>query len=250
MEEATENNNNIYCPICQGKVEKTGKPGWALCPVHGWIKYKSREEQEKEDIFSRINLKSIFLAHQAREKIGFIRSKSTIITIIILAIVVTGLLGFVLGYFDLKGLLHESLKIKSLKVPVQKGPVKEARSQVPVPTEKAQSQVSVSPKATPLNEKTSGKKETKEKSIQYQHPSKPIFTVQAGAFRNFSSAKSLKKMLLKKGYATSITTSKLKKKILYKVRIGKFSERKEAETIAEKIRKEVGIQTFVAVLSK
>lgn len=251
MEEETENNNNIYCPICQGKVEKTGKPGWALCPVHGWIKYKSHEEQEREDIFSKINLKAIFLAHQANERIGFIRSKSTIVIFIVSAIVVTGLLGFILGYFDFKGLLHESLEKKPLKMPVQKDePVKEARSQVPIPPEKAQPQVSVSPKAVPLNEKTDGKKETKEKSIQYQRPSKPIFTVQAGAFRNASYAKSLKTVLHKKGYDASITTSKLKKGILHRVWIGKFSRREKAEAIAEKISKEEGVQTVVVVLSK
>jgi len=251
MDQPTENNNNIYCPICQGKVEKTGKPGWALCPAHGWIKYKSHEEQEREDIFSKVNLKAVFLAQHAKEKFSFIGNKSAIIIFIISAIFVTGLLGFILGYFDLKGLLHESLEIKSLKVPVQKDePIKETRAQVPIPPEKAQSQVSVSPKAVPLNEKTNGKKETKEKSIQPQQPSKPIFTVQAGAFRNSSSAKSLRTMLTKKGYDASITTSKLKKEILYRVWIGKFSERKEAETIAKKIRKEEGIQTFAVVVSK
>ena len=251
MDQSTENNNNIYCPICHGEVEKTGKPGWALCPVHGWIKYKSHEEQEREDIFSKISLKTLFLAQQAKEKIGFTRNKSTIIIFIISAIFVTGLLGFILGYFDFKGLLHESLEIKPLKVPVQKDePIKETRSQVPIPPEKAQSQVSVSPKAVPLNEKTSGKKETKEKSIQPPKPSEPIFTVQAGAFRNAFHAKSLRTMLTKKGYDASINTSKLKKVILHRVWIGKFSERKEAETIAKKIRKEEGIQTFVVVVSK
>lgn len=252
MDQPTENNNNIYCPICQGKVEKTGKPGWALCPVHGWIKYKSHEEQEREDIFSKINLKTLFLAQQAKEKIGFIRNKSTIIIFIISAIFVTGLLVFILGFFDLKGLLHESLEIKPLKVPVQKDePIKETRSQVPIPPEKAQSQVSVSPKAVPLNEKTDGKKETKEKSIQPQKPSEPIFTVQAGAFRNAFHAKSLKTMLTKKGYDAYINTSRSKKgEVLYKVWIGQFSDRKKAETLAAKIKNAESIQAFVVVLPK
>lgn len=252
MDQPRENNNNIYCPICQGKVEKTGKPGWALCPLHGWIKYKTYEEQESEDIFSKINLKTLFLAQQAKDKIGFIRNKSTLVIFIISAIFVTGLLGFILGFFDLKGLLHESPEINPLKALVQKDePIKETRSQIPIPLEKAQSQVSVSTEAIPLIEKTDGNKETKEKSIQPQKPTKPIFTVQAGAFRNASHAKSLKTMLTKKGYNANINTLRSKKgEVLYKVWIGHFSDRGKAETLAAKIKNAESIQAFVAVLPK
>lgn len=221
MDETTE--KNIYCPICHGKVEKTDKPAWAYCPSHGWVKYKSHDEQEKADLFSKINLKAALSAQQAKKKIGVIRNTSTIIIFIISAIFITGFLGFMLGYFDWKSPSHESLKIKPLEVPVQK-------------------------EVVPLSEKTDKKKETKEKSIQHQKHSKPIFTIQAGAFRNASYAKSLKTLLTEKKYDAYITTSRSKKGgMLYKVWIGEFSDRKKAETLAAKIKNAEGIQTFVAL---
>jgi len=247
MDETTK--NNIYCPICHGQLEETGKPDWAYCPTHGWIKYKTLDEQETADLFSKINLKAASLAQQAKKKIGIIKNPSTIIIFIISAIFVSGFLGFIFGYFDWKSPSHESLEIKPLKVPIQKDETKkEDQSQVSLPNEEAQSQVSVLPKeAVPLREKIEEKKETKEKSIQTQKPSKPIFTVQAGAFRNASNAKSLKIMLTKKGYDAYITTSRSKKELLYKVWVGEFSDREKADTLAAKIKNAEGIQTFVAL---
>jgi len=75
-------------------------------------------------------------------------------------------------------------------------------------------------------------------------PSKPVFTVQVGAFENVSYAKSLKTLLKKKGYHASIIPTKKKGK-LYKVCIEKFSNREKAKTLSEKIRKTEGIQAFV-----
>jgi cell division septation protein DedD len=250
MDESTENNQNIYCPICNEQLEETGKPGWAFCTVHGWIKYKTHDEQKTAGLLSKINLKAASLAQQAKKKIGFIRNTSTIIIFIISAIFITGFLGFILGYFDWKSPSHKSLEIKHLKVPVQKDETtKEAQSQVSLPTGEAQSQVSVLPKeAVPLREDKDEKKETKEKSIQPQKPSKPIFTVQAGAFRNAFHAKSLKTMLTKKGYDAYINISRSKKgEVLYKVWIGEFSDREKAETLAAKIKTAESIQTFVAL---
>lgn len=253
MDETTE--NNIYCPICYGKVEKTDKPTWVYCPEHGWIKYKYKThgeqgEQETAGLFGKINLKAALLAQQAKKKIGVIRNTSTIIIFIISAIFVTGLLGFILGYFDWKSPSHESLEMKPLKVPVQKDQTtKEAQSRVSLPTGETQSQVSVLPKeAMPLSEKTDKKKETKEKSIQPQKHLKPIFTVQAGAFRNAFHAKSLKTILTKRGYDAYINTSRSKKgEVLYKVWIGQFIDREKAEILAAKIKNAESIQTFVAL---
>ena len=239
MDKETENNNNIYCPICHGQVEKTGKPDWALCPAHGWIKYKTQNEQERTDIFSKINLKEAFLALQAKEKIAFIRNKSTIIIFIISAVFVTVLLGFLLEYFALKSPTHKNFEMTSLKGPIRK-------------EESVQSAAPVQPKeAVSLGETAKTEKETKEKSLQPQKPSKALFTVQVGAFSNVSYAKSLKMRLHKKGYNASITISKSKKDgRLYKVWIGKFRDREKAETIAAQIKREEGMQTFVVVLPK
>lgn len=73
---------------------------------------------------------------------------------------------------------------------------------------------------------------------------KAAFTVQVGAFENVSYARSLKKLLNKKGFRTYIIHTK-KKGNLYKVCIGRFSDRKKAKAVAEKIKKTEGYQAFV-----
>ena len=76
-----------------------------------------------------------------------------------------------------------------------------------------------------------------------------IFTVQAGAFKNASYAEALMAWLKEKGYSAYMTLSESKEGgKLYKVYIGKFTERDEAKTISEKIRNNEGIQTFVTSL--
>lgn len=79
---------------------------------------------------------------------------------------------------------------------------------------------------------------------QHFTPSKPVFTVQVGAFENVSYAKSLKTLLKKKGYHASIIPTKKKGK-LYKVCIEKFSDRGKAKALCEKIRESEGYQAFV-----
>lgn len=74
-----------------------------------------------------------------------------------------------------------------------------------------------------------------------------LFTVQAGAFSDAFYAKSLMNILNKKGYPVFITISHSKEKRLYKVFIGKFSKRLEAEKLSDKIKKSEGIQTFVTL---
>jgi len=81
---------------------------------------------------------------------------------------------------------------------------------------------------------------------QPQKSSNVTFTVQAGAFRNLLHAKALQKRLSKRGYDTYINLSESKnEKKLYKVYIGTFVEKKEAETLCNKIKNSEGLQTFV-----
>ncbi len=90
------------------------------------------------------------------------------------------------------------------------------------------------------------KKGTKKKTPLIQKSSKSMFTVQVGAFKNPSYAKSFKAMLSKKGYTTYITTSESTKEgKLHKVCIGKFNDRKKAESLSEEIKNKEGLQGFV-----
>jgi len=93
------------------------------------------------------------------------------------------------------------------------------------------------------------KKEPPQPQTPSGKPSEVIFTVQAGAFRNASCAKAFETRLKEKGYSAYMTLSESKEREkLYKVCIGKFTEREEAKTLSEKIRNSEGIQTFVTSL--
>ena len=92
-------------------------------------------------------------------------------------------------------------------------------------------------------------KETKEESLQPQKPLEALFAVQVGAFRNASYAKALMAWLKEKGYSAYMTHSGSKNgEKLYKVCIGKFTEREKAKTLSEKIRSSEGLETFVTAL--
>ena len=98
---------------------------------------------------------------------------------------------------------------------------------------------------------TEGKKETKEtkeKSIQPRKPSEAIFSVQVGAFRNASYAKVIATMLYEKGYKAYVTHSVTKEgERLYRVCLGKFSDRENAKSLSGKIKKTEGLETFVTL---
>ena len=77
QEEGEKKENSIYCPICHGPVEETGKPTWAYCSTHGWVKYKTYktyDEKESEDLLSKINLRTKILAKQAEERLNVIQN--------------------------------------------------------------------------------------------------------------------------------------------------------------------------------
>jgi cell division septation protein DedD len=99
--------------------------------------------------------------------------------------------------------------------------------------------------APPVTTKKAGKGRQK-KSAGLQKRPKPMFTVQVGAFQKLSYATSLKTALGKKGYNARVTTSESKEGKLYKVSIGNFSDKKEAKTRCEEIKKKEGIQAFVS----
>jgi len=270
--EEEKKEDTIYCPICHGPVEETGKPTWAHCPSHGWVKYKSHkshEENESEDLFSKVNLKSSMLTKQTEEKIEDVRKKSPLFAYIVPALFVTVLLAFLIGYFFWRDTSH-NLVAKKAEVENQKQVLGQKNNQMV----ESQSQVSVSPDepaTAALNEEKESQKEKKvegktlqsktteqtkqlqplQKTMQNRQaakPSKQVFTVQAGIFQKETNAKNLKKMLHEKGYDASILTSKSKNGgTLFRVCIGQFKDRKKAEYIATKIKNKESMQAFITV---
>src|SRR4030065_1322471 len=271
--EEEKKEDTIYCPICHGPVEETGKPTWAHCPSHGWVKYKSHkshDENESEDLFSKVKLRSSMLPKQAEEKIEGRRRKSPLFAYIVPALFVTVLLALLIGYFFWRDTSPKLLVAKKTEAENQKQVLDQKDDQMM----ESQSQVSVSPDepvAVALNEEKEGKKEKKieektlqskttqqtkqlqplQKTVQNRQPtklSKPVFTVQAGIFQNQTNAKNLKKMLHEKGYDASILTSKSKNGgTLFRVCIGQFKDRKKAEYIAKEIKDKESMQAFVKI---
>jgi hypothetical protein len=93
---------------------------------------------------------------------------------------------------------------------------------------------------------SSNHQEIDEKSLQPLKPPESTFTVQAGTFRDISRAEDLKNRLVQKAYKAYIAVSESKNNgKLYKVCIGEFSSREEAESLSVEIEKTEGLETFV-----
>jgi len=97
------------------------------------------------------------------------------------------------------------------------------------------------------NKLEDSKKETKEKSSPLQKPKKTEFTIQMGAFRNAQYAKSLAARLDEQGYKVHIAPSEEQDGRLFKVSVGNFSNRQEAESLSKKIIGHGDLQTFIAL---
>lgn len=175
---------------------------------------------------------------------------------IIIAIFITSSLSFTLGYFVGKSVrppvVNQTSAITQQNSTEQKNPVmyeKGAVNQQPEQiqehreTQETQQTVEI-PKTQEIQQtqETQSSKETKETKGT---PKARKYTVQAGAFKNVSDANILKERLDKKGYKTYITLETKNHKKLYKVRIGDFAARKEAEILSIKIKKSEGLNTFV-----
>jgi len=211
-----------------------------------------KEVQEKSDPFDDTKLKMTNLA---------IKKDKFFVGLTISAIFVTVLLFSILNYFVLKSPTQESSKIKSLKAAVQREvvdkqvqPLPSAQSEDTVLIEKSSGQVKSLTSSTTQEAISEGaniklKEKTNEKLSQPLKPLKTIFTVQVGVFSEVSYAKYLAARLNKKGYNSYIITSNSKGEgKIYKVFVSKFSDRKRAEILSEKIKKTEGLQTFVTLI--
>ena len=162
-----------------------------------------------------------------------------------------------MNYFVLKGPTDKCPDNKSLKEPLQKEePIKQVQSQAPIPvkepipkeTSSEQVKTQAAVVSQTLERKPKEKKQEKPLQSPSPKPSKKIFTVQVGAFSDLSHARSLKERLYKKKYAAYITSSiSIKEGKLYKVWIGKFSNREKAEILCKEIKKTDGLQAFVTL---
>jgi cell division septation protein DedD len=183
--------------------------------------------------------------------------------VVIIAILITSSLSFTLGYFVGKSFqppaVNQTSVITQQDSAEQKNAEpdkKESDAQQPEQTQKPQepqqtvkaqqaqetqkTQITKETEQTPITKETKQTKETQETTKTRK------YTVQAGAFKDASDANALKATLDKKGYKTFVTPVEIKRhKNLYKVMIGDFADKKEAEVLSIKIKKAEGLKTFV-----
>jgi cell division septation protein DedD len=177
--------------------------------------------------------------------------------ILIAAIIITASLCFTLGFFVGKSFRPSpvgQLSAAPLQNIIPEQPVEplqkdEAVSPQPVSVEKPQIQ------ASQRNPRTRQAQETKivQKTQETVTAAKTRrYTVQVEAFKNTSTADALKEKLNKKGYKASVISVKTKKnENLFKVIVGEFTNRKEAEVMSVKLKKTEDLQhAFVTFKSE
>jgi len=78
-----------------------------------------------------------------------------------------------------------------------------------------------------------------------------LYTVQIGAFKSAAEAKQLKTTFEKKGYKPFISLVKDSKgRNIHKVKTGEFTDKKDAEVLALKLKKTEGLHTYVTIRSE
>ena len=183
-----------------------------------------------------------------------------VVPLVIFFIVIASLL---LGHFVWKCSARKTLETQSLQATSHKehSTIIQSRSKVPDPSqgpvlpEKSAHDVTdgtSSPHKVDISASRQPDFEDKsiKNTIQTQKPLSPTYTVQVGVFSNIVYARSLQNRLNKKGYHCYISTQNSDKESrLYKVWIGKFSDRKKAASLSEKITRTEHIPTFVTLSS-
>lgn len=192
-----------------------------------------------------------------------VKNRSTFIEIIvsvILFIIVISLLGF----FVWKGSSKKLPETESLQALVHDEKLAAAQAQ-PKVSDSSQGSVSSEKSTDEVTDRipsshqedlsghgqtTSGEENIK-RPVQPQQPLAAAYTVQVGAFTNITHARSLKKELYKKGYPAYISPSNSNgQDRLYKVSVGKFSNRKKAEFLSDKLTETQSNHTFVTPFGK
>jgi cell division septation protein DedD len=78
--------------------------------------------------------------------------------------------------------------------------------------------------------------------------SENVYVVQAGAFKHISYAQALRNTLEEKGYESYITVSGFtEEKRIFRVLMGRFSDRKQAQSLSEEVRKKTNLDVVVAL---
>ncbi|MFQ5443628.1 MAG: SPOR domain-containing protein, partial [Nitrospinales bacterium] len=85
-----------------------------------------------------------------------------------------------------------------------------------------------------------------------QQEIKGSFSVQVGSFKNIDSAIRLQRRLMYRGYPTYILTANIsrKRRLWYRVYLGRFTSKRNAEIAAQRVRKEEKLNNVIHVAGK
>jgi len=172
---------------------------------------------------------------------------------IIISLIVTSSLGFILGFFIGKN-YRAPIENQQLNNFAKEGVVQDIAGGEDAllnvqPREAEEALPTQETDAQKEDEKPQFSLETDNvRQIQESRKSQGArkYTVQVGAFKNPSDADALKEELSGKGYHAAVIASKTRKQEnLYKVMVGEFSTREEAELSSLRIRKTEELRPFV-----
>jgi cell division septation protein DedD len=175
--------------------------------------------------------------------------------LMIIIVVSVSTLGFVLGYFvGQAGTRQESVQTQAVAIPV---PVPAEVTPV-VPQEPTKEKLELLPQENKTEQVITEETKKPDKNVQKAPPAKPeekvmaasSCTVQVGAFKNTKDAEALKQRLENRGYKVYIKKSASTKNAkLYKVRIGRFTVREDADALVQKLKKTEGLKAFVTFIT-
>jgi len=139
---------------------------------------------------------------------------------------------------------HVPVSTETLTLPLQAAPLQQA-GEIQAPSYAGQTEAA---QTMPALSETQGTLKMKKNDETHLSDMTNKYTVQVGAFRNASDADALRSKLDKKGHKTFLIELKTKNnEPLYKITVGAFSTRNEAELISLKMKKSEGLKTFVTL---
>jgi cell division septation protein DedD len=173
-------------------------------------------------------------------------------TIIMISVIIISSIGFTLGFFVGKNFrspadMHASGNPQKEIAGQQTQQTPE--TQIPVEIQKPQENKNAKEaqpieKATEMIPSQAALKAGESQETRNSTSSRK-YTVQVGAFKNSSDAHALMLKLDKKGYHAAVIMTKAKNERIFKVLVGEFNAREEAEVFSIKLKKTEGLKAFV-----
>jgi cell division protein FtsN len=159
---------------------------------------------------------------------AFVIGKGLVIAVILF----TSSISFIIGYLVGKNTLKEGPAIRSL----QENSKDMKTLPLDVTSQQKDQPQDIAPSEEGRTQKTTGEINIEAKNTQQlQKSPKIMYTVQVGAFKDAPEAESLKVRLDKKGFKAYVIPSESKREgRLYKVQLGEFATKKEAEILSLK----------------